>query len=166
MDLQTTRDKLAVALKQCGTNIVFAESCTAGLCSATMGQVDGISAHLSGSAVTYRSDTKLRWLGVRSSTIDEHSSESVQIAEEMALGVLEKTPEADWATAVVGHLADGQEPCVCISIVRREDNHAREPVKHVTIVRPLRAESRLQRQLEATQIVLETLWQAVQKKSK
>jgi PncC family amidohydrolase len=87
-----------------GERLVLAESCTAGLLAATLGRVPGISNHLCGSAVTYRADLKRHWLGVKEKTIKRFTTESRQVAAEMALGVLCRTPEADWAVAVVGHM--------------------------------------------------------------
>jgi PncC family amidohydrolase len=162
MDLEEARDKLAAALAKKNVKVVFAESCTAGLCSATMGQVDGISSHLCGSAVTYRPEAKKQWLGIGSATIEEHTCESAEVAEQMALGVIRKTPEADWAAAVVGHIAEGQDWFAYVSVVGRDGTGARNPVKHFTWVRALVGPTRFERQREAAQIVLESLWQAIQ----
>ena len=44
--------------------IVLAESCTGGMISAELAKVPGVSQWLCGSAVTYRSPTKVEWLNV------------------------------------------------------------------------------------------------------
>lgn len=95
---------LAVTLQRAQRRIVFAESCTAGLVSATLGRIPGISQWLCGSAVVYRLDTKHRWLGVSQAELIQPGPVSPQVAEAMARGVLERTPEADLAVAVTGHL--------------------------------------------------------------
>lgn len=95
---------LAVTLQRVQRRIVFAESCTAGLVSATLGRIPGISQWLCGSAVVYRLDTKHRWLGVSQADLIQPGPVSPQVAEAMARGVLERTPEADLAVAVTGHL--------------------------------------------------------------
>ncbi len=55
--------RLVDVLKRLDTKIVFAESCTAGLVSATLARVPGVSAYLCGSAVTYRDEVKTAWVG-------------------------------------------------------------------------------------------------------
>lgn len=103
--------------------VVFAESCTAGLVSASLGQIPGISARLCGSAVTYQPKLKRSWIGVKKEMIKRHTAESQHVANAMALGVLKITPSADWSVAIVGHLGpnapeqkDGQ---IFISCARR-----------------------------------------------
>ncbi|MEZ6094249.1 MAG: nicotinamide-nucleotide amidohydrolase family protein [Pirellulaceae bacterium] len=87
--------------------IVFAESCTAGLVSALVASTPGISQNLCGSAVTYRWDTKQKWLGVTHEILEQCTAESIEVAQAMALGVLERTPEANWSAAITGHLGPG-----------------------------------------------------------
>jgi PncC family amidohydrolase len=84
--------------------IVFAESCTAGLVSATLARVPGISEWLCGSAVVYRLDTKHRWLGVPEDLLQNPGPVSREVACAMAAGVLERTPEAELSAAITGHL--------------------------------------------------------------
>ena len=95
---------LANELSRRRLKIVFAESCTGGLVSAVLAGVPGISEWLCGSAVTYRCNTKVAWLGVSASEIDLHTAVSREVAQQMATGVLEKTPEADLALSITGHL--------------------------------------------------------------
>lgn len=102
--LEAIAATLADALQQSNTRIVFAESCTAGLCSATLGSVPGISEHLCGSAVTYRNDTKMQWLGVSRNALSHAGPVSQIVAQQMASGALERTPEADLAVSITGHL--------------------------------------------------------------
>ena len=84
--------------------IVFAESCTAGLVSALLAQVPGISKWLCGSAVTYQEETKQSWLQVDSEMLSKHSAVSSQVTEAMARNALINTPHAELAVAVTGHL--------------------------------------------------------------
>ncbi len=84
--------------------IVFAESCTAGLLSAAIASIVGASDTLCGSAVTYRPKLKRSWLHVKQSTIKTFTTESIEVAQEMAIGVLRQCREADWSVAVVGHM--------------------------------------------------------------
>ncbi len=87
--------------------LVLAESCTAGFLCALLGQVPGVSECLCGSFVTYRAGSKRDWLGVKSETIEKYTTESIQVAEEMARGALYECEEADWSLAVVGHFGPG-----------------------------------------------------------
>ncbi len=95
---------LATGLRKNGLKIVFAESCTAGLVSATLARIPGISEHHCGSAVVYRLDTKHRWLDVPEALLLDPGAVSREVAEALARGVLQKTPEADVAAAITGHL--------------------------------------------------------------
>ena len=61
MDVQATR--LFDMLRDREVRVVFAESCTAGMVSATLAAVPGISDYLCGSMVTYRPEIKENWLG-------------------------------------------------------------------------------------------------------
>ncbi len=104
LTLAQAAEQLARCLAEGDKRIVFAESCTAGLASATLAAVPGISQWHCGSAVTYREQTKIDWLGVSASQIAESGVVSAPIAQQMACGVLERTVEADLAAAVTGHL--------------------------------------------------------------
>ena len=84
--------------------IVFAESCTAGMASALLGGCPGISAWLCGSAVTYREATKTQWLDIDSALLKQFSAESAETTCQLAKAVLQKTPEANLAAAITGHL--------------------------------------------------------------
>ncbi len=125
---QATQDytlQVSEQLKAKRLRIVFAESCTAGLLAATLGQVPGISESLCGSAVTYRNATKAGWLGVDTKLLDDPAITAVSdpVARQMARGVLQMTPEADLAVSVTGHLGPdapaGQDGLVFVGIYGR-----------------------------------------------
>lgn len=84
--------------------IVFVESCTAGLISASLGRLPGISGLLAGSAVVYQIETKAEWLGLDREALVDPGPVSQVVSEQMALGVLQKTPQATIAASVTGHL--------------------------------------------------------------
>ena len=94
--------RLVERLAENNVRVVFAESCTGGLVAATLAEVPGVSEFLCGSAVTYREDTKCEWLGVSADDIARHSAVSESVAGQMAIGVLERTPEADLAASITG----------------------------------------------------------------
>ncbi|MEQ9406911.1 MAG: CinA family protein [Fuerstiella sp.] len=103
----TTEDSAAVLhreLRRGGHCIVFAESCTAGLIAATLGRIPGISEWLAGSAVVYQLSTKACWLNVDEAALKDPGPVSQVVSEQMAIGVLKKTPHATIAASVTGHL--------------------------------------------------------------
>lgn len=98
--------RLVAQLERLQKRIVFAESCTAGLIVATLARVPGVSQFLCGSAVVYRETTKTAWLDVSPSLFSDPACGVVSgpVAEAMCQGVLDRTPEADIAAAITGHL--------------------------------------------------------------
>lgn len=86
--------------------LVIAESCTAGLAAAALGGVPGISLWFCGSSVVYRTETKIAWLGVNPPGFQRPETESVgpQTSKELTTALLARTPEADVAAAISGHL--------------------------------------------------------------
>jgi nicotinamide-nucleotide amidase len=83
---------------------VFAESCTAGLIAASLGRLPGISEWMAGSAVVYQLETKAEWLGVDRETLRDPGPVSRVVSEQMARGVLAKTPQATLSASVTGQL--------------------------------------------------------------
>ncbi|MCA9267496.1 MAG: CinA family protein, partial [Planctomycetales bacterium] len=147
--------------------IVFAESCTAGLASAALAGVPGVSAWHCGSAVTYREATKTAWLGVSAATIAERNVVSREVAQEMAAGVLRITPDATLAVAVTGHLGPDApaelDGLVHLAAARRTPGDV-APLD--TLAQRLAAHSRIDRQHEAAAIVLEFAASCVERNSK
>ena len=66
--------------------VTFAESCTAGLCAASLCNVSGASAVFKGSVVTYCDEMKNRLIGVSLETLEKHSAYSAECALEMSRG--------------------------------------------------------------------------------
>lgn len=118
--------EVADLLSHSGQKIVFAESCTAGLISATLARIPGASTYHCGSAVVYRLDTKTRWLGVSEVTLQKHGAVSEVVARAMADGALKQTPEADLSAAITGHLGPQapveQDGLVYVGIATRGSN--------------------------------------------
>lgn len=102
------RDRLRVG----GDRLVLAESCTAGLVAAELGQIPGVSEFLCGSMVVYRTPTKTAWLGISTEILENPSigPVSVEVTVALAKAILEKTPEATIAAAITGHLGPGSPP--------------------------------------------------------
>jgi len=93
-------------IQAAGHRIVFAESCTAGLLAATLSRVPGVSSCLCGSFVTYRDDSKAKWLKVNQHDLDDPKVTAVSetVAQQMVSGALAMTPEATIALSITGHL--------------------------------------------------------------
>ena len=134
---------------------VFAESCTGGKMAAAMTTVPGISQFFCGSAVTYREDTKTQWLSVSESELAEHTAVSRFTTTKMAKSVLKKTPEADFAVAITGHLGPGVDEeidgMIFIAVVGQSEPTMTEPT--MTDAR-LQSPDRKSRQAEAAFVAL------------
>ena len=167
MSLTENRNFLAAQLGRNDLKVVFAESCTAGLVSATLAQVPGISNHHCGSFATYRPDSKKGWLWVKAASIRDFTCESEQVADEMAHGALARTKEADWAASVVGHFGpdapNEKDGVIWVGIYRRS-KQKRDVIRPVGVeCIQLEESGRVGRQKEAADWVLLTLGKAIQK---
>jgi PncC family amidohydrolase len=104
--------RIAKALMAANLKVVFAESCTGGLVSGALTRVPGISAHHCGGVVVYRNATKQAWLGVPDRLLTNPGPVSARMSEFLAQAVLDKTPEADIALAITGHLGPDAPPAL------------------------------------------------------
>lgn len=84
MNIQT---KVVNILIEKGYHISFAESCTGGLAAASIVSVADASKVLDISFVTYANEAKMRYVGVKETSIVEYGVVSEQVAYEMAVGV-------------------------------------------------------------------------------
>lgn len=98
-DGRTVDELLAADLR--GRSLAVAESCTAGLLAAKIGDRAGASAYFSGGAVTYSNQAKTDLLGVDPDLIERHGAVSAEVAEAMANGALERFG-ADLAISITG----------------------------------------------------------------
>ncbi len=153
--------QVAQGLAERGLRVVFAESCTAGLVSASLAAVPGISNHLCGSMVTYREASKIAWLGVSQTDLQRASAVSEVVTRQMALNVLQQTPEANISAAVTGHLGpaapgalDGR---VFISIANRPTDTDQAAWRTSDTRHHLTNTSRVARQHETVDVVLQAL---------
>ena len=156
--MQACAREVAEALARTGRQLVLAESCTAGLVAASLGGVPGISRHLCGSAVVYQERTKAAWLDVPELLFDSPGVVSAEVAAAMTAGALRRTPFADIAAAVTGHLGpDAPEALDGVVFLSVEP---RGGVPHVTSHRLAHDEAvepaavRLNRQVAAAGLVL------------
>ena len=165
--LSNLAQPIAADLRRRGERLVVAESCTGGLAAAALASVPGISEYFCGSAVTYREQTKIDWLGVPSTTIAGAAAVSPETTREMAQGALLRTPEADWSAAITGHLGPNApselDGLVFVSIAKRDGGRVRLVDD---IQGKLQNASRQARQVEAAGIILDALWRRLADESK
>lgn len=170
LPLYEAADRLVGTLRQTGRRIVFAESCTAGLIAATLARIPGVSEHLCGSAVVYRNATKTAWLGVSADDLADESIGPVSepVAAAMAIGVLARTPEADLAASVTGHLGPDApaelDGVIYVGVARRDqagspciERVVRHSLADGTTLSHSPVEERLERQRQAATFVLQTV---------
>ncbi len=92
-----------------GVTVATAESCTGGLLAERLTSVPGSSNYFRGGWVTYASQTKLDWLGVRPETVETHGAVSAEAAREMAEGV-RRLAAANMGLAVTGVAGPAADP--------------------------------------------------------
>ncbi|MFA1610255.1 CinA family protein [Halobellus rubicundus] len=89
------------ALRDAGTTVAVAESCTGGLIGSLLTDVPGSSDYFDRSLVTYSYEAKLTSLGVARESLDDHGAVSAPVAREMAAGVRD-VAGTDWGLATTG----------------------------------------------------------------
>ncbi|MDO4791263.1 MAG: CinA family protein [Buchananella hordeovulneris] len=97
---------LVATLLEQKLTLATAESLTAGLVSATVGQIPGASAVLRGGATTYATDSKAAVLGVEADLLREHGPVHPEVAAQMARGAA-RLFAADVAVATTGVAGPG-----------------------------------------------------------
>ena len=134
--------------------LALAESCTGGAVAATLTAVPGVSDVFAGSFVTYRDDSKRRWVGVDAEAIEAETSVSASVAHMMARGALRQTPEATKAISITGHLgpnAPAEQDGVAFIGIARGGNKV--DVRRIEF----NAKERSKRREEAVAVMLETI---------
>lgn len=102
----TLEEKVVSELIEKNYHIAFAESCTAGLCSATLVNVADASKVLDVSFTTYANEAKTDCVGVKKETISKYGVVSEEVAYEMALGV-SKAANSEVGVGVTGIAGPG-----------------------------------------------------------
>lgn len=93
--------KLITALKEQSLTIATAESCTGGLIAKLITDIAGASQVFIGGIICYSNEMKMKWLGVKQQTLDQHGAVSHDTVAELLDGILKQTG-ADCAIAVSG----------------------------------------------------------------
>jgi PncC family amidohydrolase len=104
MSVAAAAARVARELRRTNLKVVFAESCTGGLVSGALTRIPGISEFHCGGVVVYRNATKQAYLDVPTRLLKKPGPVSAKMTQLLARRVLHKTPEADVALAVTGHL--------------------------------------------------------------
>jgi nicotinamide-nucleotide amidase len=99
LDGETIDSQVASLLA--GHRLGLAESCSGGLLAARITDLPGASAYMAGGVVSYSNEAKAELLGVDPGLIEEKGAVSPEVAEQMALGALERF-DADVAVAITG----------------------------------------------------------------
>ena len=145
--------------------VVFAESCTAGLISAALAGVSGISKYLCGSFVTYRESAKQKLLNIPSDLLQEHTAVSANVTELMATNCLASLEEATWSAAITGHLGPGVDEklsgIIYVAIARRDAKQPSQIKLQSSESFQLVSASRVERQQESASIALEQFREAM-----
>jgi nicotinamide-nucleotide amidase len=84
-----------------GRRLGLAESCSGGLMAARITDLPGASAYMAGSVVAYSNEAKADLLGVDPALIEGKGAVSLEVAEAMAIGALERFG-ADVAVSITG----------------------------------------------------------------
>lgn len=79
-----------------------AESCTGGLISSYLTDVDGASNFIFQNFVTYSNDAKMKFLNVQKETLENYGAVSQQTADEMAKGLLKYSDCSIATTGILG----------------------------------------------------------------
>ena len=103
-DGTTIDEQVAVLLR--GRRVGLAESCSGGLLAARLTRLPGASAYVAGSVVAYSNQAKSDLLGVDPALIARHGAVSLEVAEAMAEGALERF-HADTAVSITGIAGPG-----------------------------------------------------------
>lgn len=89
-------------LEKSGWKLATAESCTGGLLSCLVTDVEGLSHSLDSGFVVYSDSAKERMLGVPPALIEAHGAVSAEVAEAMAKGALHRSV-GDVAISITGY---------------------------------------------------------------
>jgi len=113
-----------------GQTLSTAESCTAGLVSASVVALPGASNYFRGGVVAYTNDMKTKLLGVPEELLAEKGAVSEDVARAMVEGAAERLG-TDYAVAVTGYAGPGGGPeapvgTIFVAAGKRDDVLVRE----------------------------------------
>lgn len=101
-------DEIYRLLDSNNLTISLAESCTGGMLSSKLINVEGISKYLKSSYVTYSNESKINILGVKAESINRYSPVSINVVREMLDGLFSLTG-TDISIAISGVAGPGND---------------------------------------------------------
>lgn len=149
-DLQTA---LVWLLTEQGLTIATAESCTGGLVSKRITEVEGSSKVFGWGVCTYANEAKERLLGVKAETLAQYGAVSSQTAAEMAAGV-RKLSGADIGISTTGIAGPGTSEHKPVGLVYvGVDSPWHQEVLELKLARGYRSQRELIRYLSASHAI-------------
>ncbi|MCL5024748.1 MAG: CinA family protein [Nitrospirae bacterium] len=131
-----------------------AESCTGGLISHLITNIPGASLFFDSSVVTYSVESKVKFLGVRSSLLKKYGAVSEEVARAMATGVREKR-KTDFSVAITGNLGPGVMEDKRVGLVYMAVDWKRETVSKGMVFEGAREAIKYQAALAALEFLIE-----------
>jgi nicotinamide-nucleotide amidase len=126
--------KLSVLALKLNSKIVSAESCTAGLLSASLTEIPGSSAFFEQGYITYSNNSKTSVLGVENKTLKKYGAVSEQVAKQMAKGALKRS-NSTIAISITGIAGPGgsdykPEGLVCFAVTKKNGKTRTETMEY------------------------------------
>jgi len=126
--------KLSVLALKLNSKIVSAESCTAGLLSASLTEIPGSSAFFEQGYITYSNNSKTSVLGVENKTLKKYGAVSEQVAKQMAKGALKRS-NSTIAISITGIAGPGgsdykPEGLVCFAVAKKSGKTRTETMEY------------------------------------
>lgn len=126
--------KLSVLALKLNSKIVSAESCTAGLLSASLTEIPGSSAFFEQGYITYSNNSKTSVLGVENKTLKKYGAVSEQVAKQMAKGALKRS-NSTIAISITGIAGPGgsdykPEGLVCFAVSKKNGKTRTETMEY------------------------------------
>ena len=126
--------KLSVLALKLNSKIVSAESCTAGLLSASLTEIPGSSAFFEQGYITYSNNSKTSVLGVENKTLKKYGAVSEQVAKQMAKGALKRS-NSTIAISITGIAGPGGSDCkpeglVCFAVTKKNGKTRTETMEY------------------------------------
>ncbi len=108
-----TKNEVLTQLKEIliknNLSLSSAESCTGGLISSYLTDIDGASSFIFQNFVTYSNDAKSKFLKVKKETLEEFGAVSKETAYEMSLGLLKYADCSIATTGILGPTGGSKE---------------------------------------------------------
>lgn len=126
--------KLSDLALKLNSKIVSAESCTAGLLSASLTEIPGSSAFFEQGYITYSNNSKTSVLGVENKTLKKYGAVSEQVAKQMAKGALKRS-NSTIAISITGIAGPGgsdykPEGLVCFAVTKKNGKTRTETMEY------------------------------------